>query len=184
MNIATVHPHRNLYLKEIEEAFEVLEGLKKKGFYDVPKITWWILKYEELYHYSYNQRHVNSCYEGMGCCCTNKSPEMRFSSLYTSLEKIVDLYSHERYFEGEIKAFEQLNDNHQSLMRWLKKNEYLGSEEFLLFWLEWLDEKKEVVNPYIMNWQDEFIFKAEDWKNTISFCKAFNSIYWTSDICA
>ncbi len=183
MSTSNLHPHRNLYLREIEEAFEVLEDLKKEGFYNVPKITWWILKYEDLYDYSYNHRHVNSCFDGMSCCCTDKNPEMRFSSLYSSLEEVTDLHRHEKYFKEELSIFENLKDDYPALQQWLKKNETLGSRDFLLFWLEWLEEEKGIVNPFIMHWQDEFIFKAEEWKNTIRFCEVFNEIYWTSDAC-
>ncbi len=71
-----------------------------------------------------------------------------------------------------------------ALMQWLKKNENLGSEKFLLFWLEWYREKEDLVIPYIMSWPDHDIrFKAEEWEHTIKFCKTFNEIYWTSDAC-
>lgn len=179
MNTSTVHRYRNIYLKDIEQAFEALKDLKKDGFYSIPKITWWTLKYEDLYEYSSNHRHVNSCIEGMGCCCTDNNPEMKFSSLYSSLEEVVDLHRHEKYFEEEIKTFNSINEDAQRLIEWIRKNETLGSWNYLLFWLEWVEEEKSIVNPYIINWQDEFIFKVEEWKNTIAFCKIFNEIYWT-----
>lgn len=108
---------------------------------------------------------------------------MRFSSLYSSLEEVTDLHRHEKYFKEELSIFENLKDDYPALQQWLKKNETLGSRDFLLFWLEWLEEEKGIVNPFIMHWQDEFIFKAEEWKNTIRFCEVFNEIYWTSDAC-
>ena len=161
-----------------------MKGLKKNGFYNVAKITWWILKYEDLYDYSYHHRHVNSCFEGMGCCCTDKNPESKFSSLYSSLKEVVDLYSHEKYFKEEIAVFEKVKDDYPALMQWLQKNEVLGSEEFLSFWLEWYMEEENSVVPYIMSWPDHDIeLKAEAWKNTIRFCEVFNEIYWKSDAC-
>ncbi|WP_029036958.1 hypothetical protein [Salinimicrobium xinjiangense] len=111
MSTSTVHPHRNLYLREIEEAFELFESLKKDGFYNVPKITWWILKYEELYEYSHDHRHVGSCIDGMGCECCWDAPESRLSSLYSSLEDVVELYEHEKYFKEENAIFEQVKDD-------------------------------------------------------------------------
>ena len=183
MSTSILHPYRNLFLKEIEEAFEVLKGLKKNGFHNVPKITWWILKYEELYHYSYNHRHVNSCIEGMGCCCPDKNPEMRFSSLYSSLEEIVDLHSYEKYFKEELSVFENAKNDYTAHMQWLKRNETLGTEDFLMFWIEeWYNKEKQTVTPYLYALQDlDVKFKAEEWKNTIRFCEKFNEIYWTSD---
>ena len=63
MSTSNLHTQRKLYMREIEEAFEVLEDLKKEGFYNVPKLTGWRLKYEDLYDYSHNNRHDNSCLE-------------------------------------------------------------------------------------------------------------------------
>ena len=59
-----------------------------------------------------------------------------------------------RYFQEELSVFENVRDDHLALMQWLKKNETLESWAFLLFWMEWLEEEKAVVNPYITNWQD------------------------------
>lgn len=184
MSTSFLHPHRKLYLREIEEAFEVFKGLKKDDFYNIPKITWWILKYEELYEYSHNHRHVGSCIDGMGCACCWDAPESRFSSLYSSLQDVVELYKHEKYFKEENVIFDQVKDDHPALMQWLKKNEALGSEEFLLFWMEWYREDRNDVRPYIMSWPIHDIqFKGEEWKNTIRFCEVFNELYWTSDVC-
>ena len=185
MSTSTLHPRRNLYLREIEEAFEVLAGLNKDGFYNVPKIDWWILKYEELYDYSYNHRHVNSCFEGMGCCCTEKNPEMKFSSLYKSLKEVTDLHSHEKYFKEELSVFENIRNDHPALMQWLKKNETLGTDDFMMFWIEeWYNKEKQTVTPYLFDLQNlDVKFKAEEWENTIRFCEKFNEIYWTSDTC-
>ncbi|QED36693.1 hypothetical protein FK178_02725 [Antarcticibacterium arcticum] len=183
MSTSTSHPIKAIYRREIQEAFELLESLKKDGFYNVPKITWWILKYEELNEYSWNHRHVGSCIDGMGCCCTDKNPESKFSFLYSALEEVVDLYQHEKYFKEELSVLEKLKDDHPALMQWLKKNEKLGSEEFLLFWIEWLEEEHTVV-PFLFGLNDLGIkFRSEDWKNTIEFCEVFNEIYRTSDVC-
>ena len=183
MSTSTLHPHRNLYLWEIGEALEVFKGLEKDGFYNVPKITWWILKYEELYEYSHNHRHVGSCIDGMGCACCEDAPESRFSWLYSGLQEVVDLYQHEKYFKEEIVIFEQVKDDYPALMQWLKKNEKLGTEDFLLFWIEWLEEEY-TVKPFLIGVKDpDLKFKTEEWKNTIRFCEIFNEIYWTSDAC-
>ncbi|AVR44786.1 hypothetical protein C7S20_05620 [Christiangramia fulva] len=185
MSTSTLHPHRDQYLKEIEKAFEVLSRLKKNKFYSVAKITWWILRYEDLYDYSYSHRHVNSCIDGMGCCCTDKNPEMKFSSRYSSLKEIVDLHRHEKYFREELKVFESVKNDYPALMQWLKKNETLGAEDFLLFWIEeWYSEEKHLITPYKFNLQDlDVKFKAEEWENTIKFCEVFNERYWNSGLC-
>ena len=185
MSTSSIHPHRQLYLREIEEAFELFGTLSKDGFYNVPKLTWWILKYEELYEYSYNHRHVGSCIDGMGCSCSWDSPESRFSELYSGVKEVVDLHQHEQYFKQELAVLENVRHDHPALMQWLKKNETLGSWDFLMFWIEeWYDEEEKTVTPYLFNLRDRNLkFKAEEWQNTIRFCEEFNELYWTSDAC-
>lgn len=185
MNTSSIHPHRDLYLREIEEAFEELQTLEKDGFYNVPKITWWVLKYEDLYEYAYAHRHVGSCIDGMGCGCCEDVPESRFSWLYSGLQEIVDLHQHENYFREELATFENVQHDHPALIQWLKKNEKLGTEDFLTFWLEWLDEENKLVSPFLIGVLDwEFKFRVKEWENTIRFCEVFNELYWNSEVCS
>jgi hypothetical protein len=186
MTTSAVHPHRDLYLREIEVAFEELKNLEKEGLYNVPKITWWILSYEELYQYAYEHRHVGSCIDGMGCGCCRDQPESRFSDLYPTLQEIADLHQHESYFKQELPTYENIKHDHHALIQWLKKNEKLGTEDFCLFWIdEWYNEKDNTVAPFLSpTWQHLNIkFKAAEWQHTIKFLDVFNEIYWTSDAC-
>ncbi|MGM0934607.1 MAG: hypothetical protein ACQEWD_14305 [Bacteroidota bacterium] len=179
-------PHQELLLnrKEVEEAFETLKTLNKDGFYNVPKLTWWVLRHEELYRYCHKNRHYDSCIDGMGCPCCWDKPESRFSYLYSSLQEIIELYDYEGYFKQEMAVFENVRDDYPALMQWLKKNEKLGTEDFILFWIEWYEEDGDVVKPFIMEEKDlDIKFKTKEWKYTLEFLEAFNEIYWTSDAC-
>jgi len=180
----TTSKEQQLNLREIQEARELLQGLQKDGFYTMPKITWWILHYEELSGYSYENRHSGSCADGLSCSCSWNSPESRFSDLHSELKEIIDLYQYEDYFKEELEVLQKVREDHPALMKWLKKNEKLGTEDFILFWTEWHEEELNIVKPYILEWQDlEIKFKGEEWKNTIRFCEVFNELYWTSDAC-
>ena len=117
LSTSSIHSHRELYLQEIQEAFETLNGLEKDGFYNVPKITWWVLKYEDLYEYAYAHRHVGSCIDGMGCGCCEDVPESRFSWLYSGLEEVADLYTHEKYFAKENAIFVEAKEDYPALMQ-------------------------------------------------------------------
>lgn len=184
MSTSNVHFLQKIYRREIQEAFELLGSLEKDGLFNVPKINWWILKYEELNEYSWNHRHTGSCIEGMGCSCSSNSPESKLSSLYSDLREVVVLHNYEKYFEEQLSVFRYVKDDYPALMQWLKKNEILGSEKFLLFWLEWYVEDSNLVIPFIPEWKNnDFKFKAEEWKNSIKFCKLFNELYWTSGLC-
>ena len=170
--------------QEIEEAVEALLKLPKNGFYNIPKITWWLLYYEELFTFAYDHRHDGSGIENIGCGCSWNNPESRLSDLYSGLQDVVDLHQYEIYFKKEIETYDQVGDDNPALMQWLKKNEKLGTEEFILFWIEWYEEDGEIVKPFILNWQDlDINFTAQEWQHTIRFLRIFNEIYWTSDAC-
>ena len=172
------------YHQEIEEAIEALQNLAKNGFHNVAQIAWWLLRYEELYTYSYDHRHDESCVEGMGCGCASQTPESKFSDLYPALEEIADLHRYEMYFQKEMEVFEQVRDDQSGLMQWLKKNEKLGTENFFLFWTEWLEEEDQIVTPFLFNWQHlNMKFESREWQHTVNFLEIFNDVYWTSEAC-
>lgn len=180
----TALEENQLNRREIEEARELLRSFQKDGFYTVPKVTWWLLNYEEIYKYSYENRHTGSCIEGMGCGCSWDAPESRFNDLHSALKEIVVLHEYEDYFRKELEILENVREDHPALMQWLKKNEKLGTEDFFLFWTEWLEEEDNIVKPWIHKEQNLGIkFRAEEWKNIIKFLQEFNEIYWDSEVC-
>ena len=175
---------QQLNRREIEEAREIFLSLKKDDFYTVPKVAWWLLHYEELYKYSFQYRHTGSCVEEMGCACSWDGPENLFSNLHSALQEVVDLHQYEDYFRKELEVLENVREDYPGLMQWLKKNEKLGTEDFFLFWTEWLEDDDKIVAPWIMKEQELGIkFKAEEWRNTIKFLEEFNEIFWDSDAC-
>lgn len=180
----TLSEEKRLNRQEIKEAWELLQSFKKDGFYTVPKITWWVLNYKELATYTYEKRHEDSCYEGLSCPCSWDSPENRFHTLYATLQEVVDFHQYENYFGEELEVLDKVRDDYRALMQWLKKNEKLGAEDFLLFWIDWVDEEKTRVDPLITSEKDLGIkFQTEEWKNTIRFLEEFNELYWESEVC-
>lgn len=183
MNPSTTNPLHKIYLREIEEALEELELLKKGSFHSVPKLTWWILKNEKLNEYSNANWKNGSCFGDLPSSFNLNGKLSRFNDIYSALEEIVNLYKYEKYFEKEIGVLQNVRDDHPALMQWLKKNEKLGTEDFLIFWTEWLEEGH-TVKPFILGWRElELKFKAEEWKHTIKFLEKFNDLYWDSDVC-
>jgi len=180
----TSKEQNQLNRREIEEARDLLQSFQKDGYYTVPRITWWVLNYEELYKYSSENRHTGSCIEGMGCACSWDAPESLFSGLHSALQKVVDLHQYEDYFREELAVLENVREDHPALMQWLKKNEKLGSDDFCIFWIDWVDEEQTTIDPCIMSEKELGIkFRAEEWKYTIEFLVEFNEIYWDSDAC-
>ena len=179
MQLMTLDEEKILNRKEIQEALENLKCLKKDGFMNIPKLTWWVLNFEELSHYCDKNRHYGSCYEGMTCPCISNNPENRFNFLYPSLQEIIELHKYEEYFRQEMFVLENVREDYPALMQWLKKNEKLGTKDFFLFWIEWYEEDLETVKPFVLNEQSlDIKFKAGEWQNTINFLEAFNEFYY------
>lgn len=168
-----------LHRREIEEAREILQSLKIDNFYTVPKVTWWLLKYYDLYKYCKENWNNCSCFGELPCSHTLGSEENKFLDFYKSLEKVADLHKKEPYFREQLQLFEKVRNDSSALMKWLLHNAKLGSEEFLIFWVEWLEEEQNIVDPAINNWKNiKIIFREEEWKHTIKFLKVFNDLFW------
>lgn len=171
------HPQRDDFHVEIDIAILELIQLEQEGFYNIPRISWWNLKYQNLHEYCYKYRHTDSCHEDMGCGCSSNSPENTFQGLYSCLDEVLDLYMHEKYFEQELERFEYIKGNDTLINQWLLKNSKLGNEDFILFWIEWYDEDENCVKPFICNWDELGIkFKNTEWISTIKFLELYNEL--------
>ncbi|WP_037320631.1 hypothetical protein [Salegentibacter sp. Hel_I_6] len=172
------NPLKQIYFREIKDALLELENLEKDGFYNIPKITWWILTFEDLAQYCRENWMNDSCFGDLPCSCVLDSPESKFKDLHSSLNEVIQLHEYESYFAKEVATLENVRNDHPALMQWLKKNEKLGTEDFFLFWIEWYEDELEKVKPFVLNKQGlDIKFKAGEWQNTINFLEAFNEFY-------
>ena len=166
------HPKRDKYHEEIDNAIQDLIHLEKNGFFSVPRVSWWNLKYKNLAEYCFHYRHTDSCIEGMGCGCAWNSPESTFHGLFSSLDEILDLFMNEKYLSQELNSFQTVKDHEISLNQWLLKNSKLGTEDFMEFWIDWYEEEENVIKLFIVNWHElEIKFQGEEWQSTIDFLK-------------
>ncbi len=167
----------------IDFALEELKDLKENGFHTIPKIHWWLLKYNDLYKYCKENWNNGSCFGELACSHTLGSEEDKFRDFYESLEEVADLHKKEAYFKEQMQVLEKVRDHSLALMKWLLHNEKLGVEDFLIFWIEWLEEDN-VVNPNITNFPNiEMKILAKEFESTIQFLEVFNELYWTSGLC-
>lgn len=175
---------KQIYRREIKDALLELENSEKDGFYNVPRITWWTLTFEDLAQYCRENWLDGSCFGDLPCSCVLNSPENKFRDLHDDLNEAIELHEYESYFEKELAELEIVRDDYPALLQWLKKNEKLGADTFLLFWIDWLDEDNRFINPQVSGWEGRDLkFRPEEWKNSIQFCEAFNELYWNSDAC-
>lgn len=149
--------------QNIHFALEELKNFKEDGFLTIPKINRWLLKYYGLYKYCKENWNNCSCVGELPCNHTLGSEEDKFRDFHESLEKVADLHKKEPYFQEQMLVFDTVCNDSQSLMQWLLHNEKLGVDDFLIFWIEWLEEDH-TVKPFILDWSEiDMKFSAEEW---------------------
>ncbi len=174
--------YSSFHSKEIHSSIAELKDLNEQGFYTIPKVNWWLLKYSDLYKYCKENWNNGSCFGELPCSHTMGSEEDKFRYFYENLEEVVDLHKKEPYFREQMEKLKMVRDNYPSLMQWLRQNEKLGVEDFLIFWIEWLGEDG-IVDPYIREFKKINIrFRSKEFENTINFLEQFNDLYWKSEL--
>lgn len=167
----------------IQDSITDLRDLAEEGVHTIPKINWWLLKHYELYKYCKENWNNGSCFGEFPCNHTMGSDMDNFRHFYDDLEEVVDLHNNEPYFREQMQVFEKVRDDAPELTKWLLQNETLGGEDFVIFWIEWLEEEN-VVNPGINLFPNIKVkFSAKEFESTIHFLEVFNELYWTSGLC-
>lgn len=176
------HSHSIPHRKAIEAAILELIKLGKNEVHTVPKVNWWLLKYENLYHYCKENWNMGSCIGDLPCCYTIGSPEDKFRDLYKVLDELTVFHKNEKTFDLVMEEFYQVENKPASLLEWLKKNEHAGSDEYLLFWIDWAEDDK-FITPFPMPFEEVEIKIAQgEFKNTLKFLQTFNKYYWDSSL--
>jgi len=166
----------------IDIAVKELNNLGTNSFHNIPRINWWLLKYESMYSYSKAYRNKNSCISGLPSVHYPDYPENKFCDLYEGLDNITRLHKYEGWLIQALKEI-HIQNNPILIQKWLTKYEKLGSDYLFEFWTEWYDEEENCIEPFILNWKHLKIkFQKEEWKNTIEFLEIFNEYYWDCEL--
>ena len=108
------------------------------------------------------------------------SKETQFLDLYTELNTINNLYQKEKYFQLQVEIFSALKSS-SGIKKWLKRNEKLGTEEFVCFEIDYLDYAEECYHLQIINPTkriESISIERDDFKYTLEFLKTFNNNYY------
>jgi hypothetical protein len=173
----------NYIIQEIQFSLEELKNLREDRIHNMSMINWWLLKYYNLYKYCRENWNKGSCFGELACSHTMGSELDKFRNFYESLDDVTELHKKEPYLYGQMKVYEEVQHDSLALNKWLLQNEKYGTEDFLIFWIEWLEED-DIVNPNISYFSNvEVKVLAKEFKSTIQFLEIFNDLYWTSEIC-
>lgn len=169
------------------------QELHQNNIYSIDKIEWWLLKFsdtqKESHDFIYSQ-HIFDLEDGSKVRLPplgKKNEQEKFLDLYKALDTISQFHRNEKYFEKEMIIYHKIKTTKSDLKSWVSKNEDLGANEYVCFFLDYLDydenEKVEHLNVFAHLSKELDIFvDRQDFQNTIAFLEVFNELYWVQEI--
>lgn len=146
----------------------------------IEKIEYWLLKYTDLYkNLKYYEIEIIDIIDRLPSSIKPTNTEI-FYNLFEELSIISDLHRNEEYFKHEMKLFEKNKNCAKFKSNWILKNEYIGSDTYCDFFINYLDynENPNNLNIFIYSLKDLRIFiSRENFIHTIYFLEIFNKIY-------
>lgn len=160
--------------REIEEALELLQSFQKDGFYTIPKIGWWLLKYYVLYKDCKENWNNCSCFGELPCSHTFNSEENKFIDFYQELDEISQLHKLNSECGEEILKLQEFKKERKLINAWLRKNEELYNNLLIEFWLD-----TEIIDNHILlyfsNYKDlEIKIDQTEFKDVIDFLELYS----------
>ena len=103
-------------------------------------------------------------------------------TMYNILHQFMEYYPYKHKCEEALKDLEiSLKGNFLKLVKWTKDNEVLGSQELLMFeidYFDWVDD----VGENIMKIHEGLYTEKQPFNNILCFCKIFNFLFWGNNI--
>jgi len=175
------------------EYFKDLQNLSVANILAISKVQWWLLKYSDLYKKTSDFVHSQHLFTTDDGSVIRLPPfgkptdQDKFLDLYNALDTLSELHRNEKYFEKEMVEYRLTKNSHSDLKKWIIKNENLGAEKYVCFFIDYLDydenEKEEHLSVYVSSLKELDIFiDRKDFKNTIDFLEIFNDLYWVQEI--
>jgi len=148
-------------------------------------VNWWILKHEDLSKQAIVELS-NSCCGNKPCINMVAGCEYRaiqiFKACFNSLDKLTESHKFEEYFKNELIDFKKINGNKIMTNEWLQKNKSIVDENFVLFFINYLDYS-ENPNHLKTDFREDgvldFYVNRRDFRFTIEFLELFNKLNWT-----
>lgn len=117
--------------------------------------------------------------------CGNVSSLEHFLNLYDALNTITQLHRKEKYFEEEITNYMRIKNSPIELKKWVEKNEYIGSKEYVTFILDYLDYSENAyhLSVFVIDQKRlEICIDRQYFKSTIKFIDIFNKLFWEQKV--
>ena len=101
---------------------------------------------------------------------------------YYRLHRFVEFYPYRHKCEEALKDLEiSLNGNFLQLVKWTKNNVILGSQELLMFEIDYFDWFKDV-DEHLLKIHEGLYTERQPFNNILCFCKIFRLLFWKNNI--
>lgn len=101
---------------------------------------------------------------------------------YIRLYRFMEYYPYRLKCEKSLKDLEiTLNENFLQLAKWTRSNEVLGSQELLMFEIDYFDWKEDV-DEHLLKIHKGFYTERHPFNNILCFCKIFTLLFWNNNI--
>lgn len=162
-----------------QKAIQELERLGDNSLYSMPKIEWWLLKYQELYNFTKETWSCPKCPKTLGCICRNKENEYLFIEQFETFEELSQYHRKEPFFKELLEIYETIKSDQVTLKKFIQGHEELCINEFEGLYFDFLSDngKEEPLignSIYFKNF--EILIQYEDFKHTSTFLYIYN--YW------
>lgn len=103
-------------------------------------------------------------------------------SMYGQLKEFIEFYKYKHNCDSALSELGQSGfDNFEKLVNWTKQNEILGSQELLMFEINYFDWTEEGNNNKIKIHEGLYT-ERKPFENILCFCKVFQHLYWDNNI--
>lgn len=111
---------------------------------------------------------------------SNPGSPMRW--LYTGFKDLLECYSCVPDCDTALSEIHDvIKTDHDRLIHWVRKYEYLGAKKLLLFEVLYMDWADDLSEEHLKVQKDIYIERAP-FNNLICFCNIFSLLYWESEI--
>jgi hypothetical protein len=102
--------------------------------------------------------------------------------MYIRLHRFMEYYPFRHKCEESLKDLEiSLNGNFFELVKWTKNNEILGSQELLMFEIDYFDWIEDV-DEHLMKIHEGLYTERQPFNSILCFCKIFQLLFWDANI--
>lgn len=160
---------------QIDNAIEELKSLNSFNGISIDKISWWLLKYEDLFESCSYKISTGELPSGAQLF----SAKSKFRSLFENLETLERLKSRESIFQKRFELFKSIKNDPIKFKEWIELNKEEALESHFEFWFAWTEHDPDKIQPFILYWNHLNIsIPISDFAYTLKVLEIFHNHYW------